>query len=158
MKAIRDPVHGYIELGELPLSLLDTKEVQRLRRIRQLGLSHLVYPGANHTRFEHSLGVMHLAKYMTAHVEERYRDELVAAALLHDIGHGPLSHVTEELMVRHARRRHYDTEDILRSGEVSDVLGDFSLQPSNVSRHIRGDTHVGQILNSEIDVDRMDYL
>ncbi|MCK5660394.1 MAG: HD domain-containing protein, partial [Methanosarcinales archaeon] len=64
MKVVRDPVHGYIELDELALRLIDTPQVQRLRRIRQLGLSNMVYPGANHTRFEHSLGTMHLANSM----------------------------------------------------------------------------------------------
>jgi HD superfamily phosphohydrolase len=158
MKVIRDPIHDYIELDDLALALLETPQVQRLRRIRQLGFSNLVYPGANHTRFEHSLGVYHLAKHLVKHVDEQERNELLAAALLHDIGHGPFSHATEELIFRYTRKSHEDIEDFLRKGEISDILKDYSLSPSAIAAHIRGDTDAGQIIHSEIDVDRMDYL
>ena len=158
MKVIRDPIHDYIELDELALALIDTPQVQRLRRIRQLGFSNMVYPGANHTRFEHSLGVYHLARQLGGQVEERRREELLAAALLHDIGHGPFSHATEALIERYTRKRHDDVEELLRKGAIWDVLDDFSLSPSSVAAHIKGGTYPGQIINSEIDVDRMDYL
>lgn len=158
MKVIRDPIHDYIELDELAQSLLDTPEIQRLRRIRQLGFSNLVYPGANHTRFEHSLGVYHLTGHLIGQVEEHKRNELLAAGLLHDIGHGPFSHATEELIGQYTRKGHDDVDELLRKGELSDVLGDFSLSPSSVAKHIMGETYEGQIINSEIDVDRMDYL
>lgn len=158
MKVIRDPIHDYIELDELALALVDTPEVQRLRRIRQLGFSNLVYPGANHTRFEHSLGTYHLAKHLVKYVDELKRDELLAASLLHDIGHGPFSHATEKLIVRYTRKNHDNVEGLLRKGVISDVLNDFSLSPSNIAAHIKGETYPGQIINSEIDVDRMDYL
>src|SRR5450759_4699096 len=158
MKVIRDPIHDYIELDDLALALIETPQVQRLRRIRQLGFSNLVYPGANHTRFEHSLGVYHLAKHLVKHVDEQERNELLAAALLHDIGHGPFSHATEELIFRYTRKSHEDIEEFLRKGEISDILKDYSLSPSAIAAHIRGDTDAGQIIHSEIDVDRMDYL
>ncbi len=158
MKVIRDPIHDYIELDELALALIDTPQVQRLRRIRQLGFSNLVYPGANHTRFEHSLGVYHLTGHLIEQVDEKEQKELMAAALLHDIGHGPFSHATEELIERYTRRCHDDVEELLKKGEISDVLKDHSLSPSSIAKHIRGDTYPGQIINSEIDVDRMDYL
>ncbi len=158
MKVIRDPIHDYIELDEIALSLIDTPQVQRLRRVRQLGFSNLVYPGANHTRFEHSLGVYHLTGHLAKQVDDKDRKELLAAALLHDIGHGPFSHATEELMERYTRKGHDDVEELLRKGEISDVLGEHSLSPSAIARHIKGDTYPGQIINSEIDVDRMDYL
>ncbi len=158
MKVIRDPVHDYIELDELALALLDTPEMQRLRRIRQLGFSNLVYPGANHTRFEHSIGVYHLARFLVKQVGEHQSNELLAAALLHDIGHGPFSHATEEIIEHYTRKSHDSVEELLRKGEISDVLKDFSLSPSMVAKHIRGETYPGQIINSEIDVDRMDYL
>ncbi len=158
MKVIRDPIHDYIELDELALALVETPPVQRLRRIRQLGFSNLVYPGANHTRFEHSLGTYHLAKHLVKYVDERQQDELLAASLLHDIGHGPFSHATEELIVRYTRKSHDNVEGLLRKGVISDVLKDFSLSPSNIAGHIKGETYPGQIINSEIDVDRMDYL
>ncbi|MCZ7401230.1 MAG: HD domain-containing protein [Candidatus Methanoperedens sp.] len=158
MKVIRDPIHDYIELDELALALIETPQVQRLRRIRQLGFSNLVYPGANHTRFEHSLGVYHLAKHLVKQVDEQQRNELLAAALLHDIGHGPFSHATEDLIMRYTRKSHEDIEEFLRKGEISDILKDYSLSPSTIAAHIRGETDHGQIIHSEIDVDRMDYL
>lgn len=158
MKVIRDPIHDYIELDELALALVDTPEVQRLRRVKQLGFSNLVYPGANHTRFEHSLGVYHLAGFLVEQVDEHQRSELLAAALLHDIGHGPFSHATEELIARYTRKKHDDVEELLRKGEISDVLDEYSLSQSSVAKHIKGETYPGQIINSEIDVDRMDYL
>lgn len=158
MKVIRDPIHDYIELDELALALVDSPEVQRLRRIKQLGFSNLVYPGANHTRFEHSLGVYHLTMQLIKQVDEYQRQELLAAALLHDIGHGPFSHATEELIQRYTRRSHSDVEELLKRGEVAQVLREHSLSPSSIAGHIKGITYEGQIINSEIDVDRMDYL
>ena len=158
MNMIRDPIHDYIELDGLALSLADTPQLQRLRRIRQLGFSNLVYPGANHTRFEHSLGVYHLTGYLAKKVNEHEQKELLAAALLHDIGHGPFSHATEELIERYARKSHDDVEELLKKGEISDVLKEHSLSPSSIAGHIMGKTCPGKILNSEIDVDRMDYL
>jgi HD superfamily phosphohydrolase len=158
MKVIRDPIHDYIELDEMALSLIDTPELQRLRRIKQLGFSNLVYPGANHTRFEHSLGVYHLAGNLVKQVDEKYRKELLAAALLHDIGHGPFSHATEGLIERYTKKSHDNVGDILRKGTVHDILSENSLSPSKIAGHIKGETSPGQIINSEIDVDRMDYL
>lgn len=158
MKVIRDPIHDYIELDELALSLIDSPEVQRLRRIRQLGFSNLVYPGANHTRFEHSLGVYHLTGQLIKQVSESQQNELLAAALLHDIGHGPFSHATEELLQRYTRKSHDSVEELLKKGAISDVLKGHSLSLPNIAKHIRGETYPGQILSSEIDVDRMDYL
>ena len=161
MKVVRDPVHGYIELDELALSLIDTPLMQRLRRIRQLGLSNLVYPGANHSRFEHSLGVVHLATMLTANIDTVSTDEkneLRAASLLHDIGHGPLSHVTEGIISHYTRRKHDDIRHILKNEEISEVLSNHGLNPTKIAKHVKGETALGQILNSEIDVDRMDYL
>src|SRR5659263_781013 len=158
MKVIRDPIHDYIELDELALSLIETPQVQRLRRIRQLGFSNLVYPGANHTRFEHSLGVYHLAKHLIKQVDERQRNELLAAALLYDMGYGSFSHATEEVILRYTRKSYEDIEELLRKGEISDILKEYSLSPRAIARHIRGETNPGQIMHSEIDVDRMDYL
>lgn len=158
MKVIRDPIHDYIELDELAMSLIDTPQVQRLRRIKQLGFSNLVYPGANHTRFEHSLGVYHLTKRLIRQVDERHQEELLAAALLHDVGHGPFSHATEKLIERYTRKKHDQVKEYLKKGAISDVLKEHSLAASSIAAHIRGDTYQGQIINSEIDVDKMDYL
>jgi len=161
MKVVLDPVHGYIELDDLVQDLLSTPQMQRLRRVRQLGFSNLVYPGANHSRFEHSLGTMHLASTLTRgldSIEEDKKTEIKAAALLHDIGHGPFSHVTENVIDKYTRRRHDDVKEILGKGEVREVLSKYGISPGNLVKHIKGETSLGQILSSEIDVDRMDYL
>jgi hypothetical protein len=161
MKVVLDPVHGYIELDDLVQDLLSTPQVQRLRRVKQLGFSNLVYPGANHTRFEHSLGAMHLASMLTRNldsIEEEKKVEIKAAALLHDVGHGPFSHVTENVIYKYTRHRHDDVKEILGKGEIRDILGNHGISPRNLVKHIKGETSLGQILSSEIDVDRMDYL
>ena len=107
--SFRDPIHGFIEADELEAALIRTRPMQRLRQVRQLGLTHLVFPGAEHSRFGHALGAMHLAGrvYDTlARVEEtplepgpqaRARRLVRAAALLHDLGHAPFSHWAEDL-------------------------------------------------------------
>jgi HD superfamily phosphohydrolase len=135
--------------------------MQRLRRVRQLGYSNLVYPGANHSRFEHSLGTMHLASALTRSldsIEEERKTEIKAAALLHDVGHGPFSHVTENVIDKYTRRRHDDVKEILGRGEIKEVLSKYGISPGNLVKDIKGETSLGQILSSEIDVDRMDYL
>ncbi|MGA9188788.1 MAG: HD domain-containing protein [Methanosarcina sp.] len=161
MKVVLDPVHGYIELDDLIQELLATPQMQRLRRVRQLGFSNLVYPGANHTRFEHSLGTMHLTSMLTKNldsIEGDKKTEIRAASLLHDVGHGPFSHVTENIIDRYTRRRHDDVKEILGKGEIREVLNKYGISPGNLAKHIKGETSIGQILSSEIDVDRMDYL
>ncbi|MDD2778108.1 MAG: HD domain-containing protein [Methanocellales archaeon] len=159
MKVVKDPVHGYILLDGLALGLIDTPEVQRLRRIRQLGLSNFVYPGANHTRFEHSLGTLHLVDMLlnTLSIDDEERDEVRAAALLHDIGHGPFSHSTEGILERYTGKNHDDVGDLI-TGEIADILEAQSLDPSHISKLILGETPLGQLINSELDADRMDYL
>ena len=90
---IRDPIHGLIRLTDQEISIIDTPPFQRLRRIKQLALANLVYPGALHTRFEHSLGTLHTAARIMDTFEIKEHVEVVRlAALLHDIGHGPFSH------------------------------------------------------------------
>lgn len=107
-KIVRDPVHDIIPFHETPcdkllLSLIETAEFQRLRRIKQLGMSELVFPGANHSRFAHSLGVMSLARRFLSSLErecgtlpEDQQIAVLTASLLHDIGHGPFSHTFEK--------------------------------------------------------------
>ncbi|WNY27568.1 HD domain-containing protein [Methanolapillus ohkumae] len=161
---ILDPIHGYIEFHELEQRLFDTPQMQRLRRIKQLGFSNLVYPGANHTRFEHSMGAMHLASLflkiqnLDENVGESKLDEIVVSALLHDIGHGPFSHATEKLIENYTHKKHDDVFHLISKNEVGDVLKDFGFTPSKIAKHIAGDTPQSQILSSEIDVDKMDYL
>ena len=118
-KVIRDPLHGYIELDELARAIIDTVEMQRLRRIRQLGFSYLVYPGANHTRFEHSLGTYHLLNVLLDRLDvaKEVEKELLVASLIHDVGHGPYSHVTEPLIQKFTGRSHEDLEYVLFTDE-----------------------------------------
>jgi len=156
MKVIRDPLHGHIEVDKVGLKLLDTKEMQRLRRVRQLGFTYLVYPGANHTRFEHSLGTYHLTDLLLKQLKLE-SEELKAAALLHDICHGPYSHVTERVISRYTKKTHEDVGDTISKGQIGEVLEEFCINPNDVADHIKGTSNL-QILHSEIDVDRMDYL
>ncbi|VVB72865.1 HD domain protein [uncultured archaeon] len=159
MTEIRDPVHGYVKLEGLAESLANTPQMQRLRWIKQLGLANLVYPGANHTRFEHSLGTYHLASLLTRHLglEEEEGTMVCAAALLHDMGHGPLSHASESALLPYIRSEHESIVDLLKKGELRDVLSDYGLKAADIQAAING-YGLGQIVSGEIDVDRMDYL
>jgi HD superfamily phosphohydrolase len=160
MNSIKDSVHDHIEVEGVAEALLDTRMVQRLRRVRQLGTVSLVYPSANHTRFEHSLGVYHLANQALGYlgIDGRNAERLRAAALLHDTGHGPYSHNLESLIYRHTGRYHDEISDLLGSGEVADVLEAHDLDPERVAGLVCGDGRYGQLVSGELDVDRMDYL
>jgi len=159
MTEIRDPVHGYVLLEGLALELADTPQMQRLRWIKQLGLASLVYPGANHTRFEHSLGAYHLAYLLANHLGLPKDDKMLvgAAALLHDVGHGPLSHATESALAPYLRKDHESIIDILKKGELRAVLDSYGLKATDIQDAVNG-VGLGQIVSGEIDVDRMDYL
>ena len=159
MTEIRDPVHGYVRLEGLALELADTPQMQRLRWIKQLGLANLVYPGANHTRFEHSLGAYHMAALLTRHLGLEEEDRLLvgAAALLHDVGHGPLSHATEAALAPFLRTDHESVIELLKRGELREVLDGHGLRAQDIQAFING-SGLGQIVSGEIDVDRMDYL
>lgn len=159
MTEIRDPVHGYVRLEGLAQELTDAPQMQRLRWIRQLGLACLVYPGANHTRFEHSLGAYHLADLLAEHLGLGERERLMvgAAALLHDVGHGPLSHATEAALAPYLRSEHESILGIIRGGEMGEALARHGLLPYEIQSLIHG-KGLGQIVSGEIDVDRMDYL
>ncbi|MDA0336125.1 MAG: HD domain-containing protein, partial [bacterium] len=178
-KAIRDPVWGYIHLPGPLLALVDTEDFQRLRNISQLGFVHLVYPGARHSRFEHSLGVYHLAKQFLLRLlksdpplelEDADVRVFLAATLLHDIGHYPFSHTLEELMpffVSHEERARRLIED--PAGAISRVLRDeLGVDPMRVANVIdyESATHeipprdmlLANILSGTLDPDKIDYL
>ncbi len=178
-KAIRDPVWGYIHLPGPLLALVDTEDFQRLRNISQLGFVHLVYPGARHSRFEHSLGVYHLAKQFLLRLLNsdpplQLTDEdvrvFLAATLLHDIGHYPFSHTLEELMpffVSHEERARQLIED--PAGAIARVLQqELDIDPVRVANVIDyGGTHrkipqrdllLANILSGTLDPDKIDYL
>jgi uncharacterized protein len=175
-KYLRDPIHGSIsfdkERERLILDLIDTREFQRLRRIRQLGALFLTFHGAEHTRFTHSVGVAFMAKrifdalsaggQIAARPRQRERIRLVsiAAALLHDVGHGPFSHLYEKVF---NERRHEEwTRLIVRNGrgEVGRLLRRAGLAEDVLAVYDRTfrPAFVSDIVSSQLDADRLDYL
>lgn len=169
----RDSVHDIIRLntgtdeGRLIVALIDTPEFQRLRRIRQLGLAYFAYQSAEHSRFTHSLGAFHLAGRMIAKLRVSYdipsevQTAVRVAALLHDLGHGPFSHVIENILGFHHEQ--FTIDAVLNSHtEVGRLLNSFSRDlPNHIAAIIRGDFRpraLGQLVSSQLDVDRMDYL
>ncbi|WP_050032702.1 HD domain-containing protein [Halorubrum halophilum] len=162
MKAIKDSVHGHVRLGDLAAELVDTPAFQRLRHIKQLSTVRLVYPSANHTRFEHSLGVYHLARGAIdgLGLDDDTADHVRAAALLHDVGHGPYGHQTEGIIRRATGRDHDDIAWLLTDAdrEVCQVLERNGLDPERVASLIAGEGGLGALVSGELDVDRMDYL
>ncbi|MCS7144721.1 MAG: HD domain-containing protein [Archaeoglobaceae archaeon] len=151
-KTIQDPVHGLIKLEDWQISIIDTPQFQRLRRIKQLGFANLVYPGANHTRFEHSLGTMHLAGILAKKLD--LGEEVIASALLHDISHPPFSHSGEGILKAYGKE-HENIEFAIR-GELKDVLEDLGFNLRRISELVSGKKE--SIVSGDIDVDRMDYL
>jgi len=162
MKPIKDSVHDYIALDPLAAALLDTPAFQRLRHIKQLSTVRLVFPSANHTRFEHSLGVYHLARRALAalDVDEETAAHVRAAALLHDVGHGPYGHQTEALIRRRTGLDHDHVGWLLTDADrpVCQVLEGAGLDPARVASLIAGEGRLGPLVSGELDVDRMDYL
>ncbi len=160
MTTIKDSVHDYIELDPTAEALLDTAAMQRLRTIRQLSTVQLVYPSANHTRFEHSLGVYHLASRAVdrLEVDEPLAERLRAAALVHDVGHGPFGHQTEAAIERHIGRHHDEIEWLLADSEIGAVLENHGLEPEAVAATVDGRGPLGELVSGSLDVDRMDYL
>ena len=158
MRRVRDSIHDYIDLDDLESSLVDTQPYQRLRWIKQLGSANLVYPGANHTRLEHSIGVSHLAKQMASQSGVS-RDEihlLSIAGLLHDLGHSPYSHLADELPFG---KDHVEvTQDIIRNSKISDIFYDEGINVKEICNLIRGDHKYGSLISGDIDGDRLDYL
>jgi len=159
VKIIKDPVHGYVEVEDYALALLDSPVLQRLRYIHQLGFSYLVYPGANHTRFEHSLGTMYLADVASRKfgLSDAERTLVTAAALLHDIGHGPFSHASEPILEQLLHRTHDDIEGIVHE-QVGDVLLQHGIDPDEICAVVNGHHALSGIIHGDLDVDRMDYL
>ncbi len=159
MKIIKDPVHGYVEVEDFALALLDSPPLQRLRYVRQLGFSYLVYPGANHTRFEHSLGTMFLADVAcrSFYLPDDERILVTAAALLHDIGHGPFSHASEPLMEMFLNRTHDDIGTIVEE-KAGSTLRAWGIDPTELCAVVQGKHPLSGIIHGDLDVDRMDYL
>ena len=174
-KIINDPVHGFIRIpNELLFDILQHPYVQRLGRIKQLGVSNFVYPGAVHTRFAHSIGAMHLTHDATHNLREKgidisdnERTAVMAAMLLHDVGHGPFSHVLENTLVQGITHEEISllmmeqiNRDLTRSeqpnlqGEVERPLDEaLAIYRNEYPRHF-----LHQLISSQLDMDRMDYL
>ena len=173
---INDPIHGFMVLPNFITNIVDSREVQRLMRIRQLSGAAHVYPGANHTRFEHSLGVAYLAKKLTENLRDLQGVDLsnedindcVVAALCHDIGHGPFSHNFESLLIKHNNKDHEDyTEWLIQKSEIGDRLENFGFDRNYISDIATGKIIgkandkgylLSQVITSAVNVDSMDYL
>ncbi|MFP8889784.1 HD domain-containing protein [Natrialbaceae archaeon A-CW2] len=160
MHAIKDAVHDYVEVDGVARDLLDTAAMQRLRHVKQLSTVRLVYPSASHTRFEHSLGVYHLAREALTQlgIDGARADAVRAAALLHDVGHGPYGHQTERIIERRLDRHHDDVHELLETTDIAGVLESHGLAPDVVADLIAGRGKLGQLVSGDLDVDRMDYL
>ena len=162
-KIINDPVYGFITIpSDLVYDLIQHPYVQRLRYIKQLGMTHLVYPGALHTRFHHALGAMHLMGLALETIKSKgqaisYQEEeaVTVAILLHDIGHGPFSHALEHTIVDGVSHEHISTllmDNLNR--EFDGKLG-LALEIFNNRYHKK---FLYQLVSGQLDLDRMDYL
>lgn len=166
---ITDPIHKHIRFTKVEHDILDNQMFQRLRRIRQLAGAHLIYPSAQHSRFEHSLGTMHIAGYAAETLlskgyleSEEEIQELRLAALLHDIGHGPFSHLFEEVLNEKNRKNHEDIgKEIILKSEISDIISRYGHDPSTISNLSCGQSKIkflNEIIAGSLSADIMDYL
>ncbi|MSV26553.1 MAG: phosphohydrolase [Nitrosarchaeum sp.] len=164
---IVDPIHDFIRVYDHELKIIDNPIFQRLRRIRQLSGAHLTYPGAQHTRFEHSLGVLHIASQAGQTLNEKgilKLDDieiLRLAGLLHDIGHGPFSHIFEEIM--HTQKfSHEDIgKQIILKSEIGDILSKNGYDKNLITKIAFGNSklqHMNEIISGALSADIMDYL
>jgi uncharacterized protein len=162
-KIINDPVYGFIDIpGDLIFDLIEHPYFQRLRRIKQLGLTHLVYPGALHTRFQHSIGAMHLMQEALSTLKSKghkinHEEEEAAlvAILLHDIGHGPFSHALENSIVQNVNHEEISNIFMLKLNEVFDGRLTMGL---DIFNHQYKKKFLSQLVSSQLDMDRLDYL
>ena len=164
---IIDPIHDFIRVHEHELSIIDDPIFQRLRRIRQLSGAHLTYPAAQHTRFEHSLGVMHIASQAGHALKEKgivKSDDieiLRLSGLLHDIGHGPFSHLFEEI-IQEKKISHEDFgKEIILKSEIGDKLSKNGFDKKLITKVAFGDSkfqYMNEIVSGALSADMMDYL
>ena len=165
---IIDPIHDFVRVYDNELKIIDTPIFQRLRRIRQLSGAHLIYPGAQHTRFEHSLGVMHIASMAGQALAEKgvvSSDDiqnLRLASLLHDIGHGPFSHLFEEIFEEKRKISHEDLgRDIILKTEIGDIISKNGFDKKLITKLAFGDSKLqfmNEIISGVLSADMMDYL
>lgn len=168
---INDPIHGFVGLSDIEAKIINSETYQRLRRIKQLSGGHLVYPAAEHTRFGHCIGVMYVAGLTGRRLLKQLQlgddvlQDVRIAGLLHDVGHGPFSHVFEEVLIEKRGLNHEDvTEWIILESELADILEDNSVSKKRIADLVRGrrkskkDAVVSAIVAGQIDADKMDYL
>lgn len=174
-KVLRDPIHDFIHIqDQLILDLINTKEFQRLRRVQQLGVANTIFHGATHDRFGHCAGAYELARRVTDHFAQYYASKdaddglwnpeerlvTLAAALLHDVGHGAFSHTFEHLF--HTDHESMTQQIITGDTEIHQVLlqegPDFPNKVASVIAKTYPNPQVVQLISSQLDVDRMDYL
>jgi hypothetical protein len=167
---IRDPVHGYIKITEVEKTIIDSPVVQRLRGIHQLAGAYMVYPGAVHTRFEHVIGAMHVAGAIAQSIAGHFDatddqiQEIRLAALLHDVGHGPFSHLFEEVLVAKTTISHEDISQLVVSKtQVADILEEYGFSPRKMSSFAVGKQRkkppfMNEIISGGLSADIMDYL
>lgn len=166
---IRDPVHGYIKITEVERAVIDSPFVQRLRRIHQLAGAYMVYPGAVHTRFDHVLGAMHVAGLMAEsianniHLDKTKIQDIRLAALLHDVGHGPFSHLFEEVLAEKTNLTHEDiSQKIVLKSNIRDVLEKHGISSRKISDLCVGKLnkppYMNEIVAGGLSADIMDYL
>ncbi len=169
IKYVRDPVFGYIGMTEVERNIIDTTPVQRLRGIRQLSVTSITYPGADHSRFSHALGTMHFAGQMVESLRRgiEISDEdwqlVRLAGLLHDIGHGPFSHSYEEILAKYCGLNHEQLgRRVIEESELADSLKKNGFEPGEVVKLTFGEPererrHLKQIIASQVDADKMDF-
>ncbi|MCQ2225520.1 MAG: HD domain-containing protein [Paludibacteraceae bacterium] len=162
-KIINDPVHGFISIpSELHYDLIQHPYFQRLGRIKQLGMSYLVYPGAQHTRFQHSLGAMYLMEEAIAQLRSRGNeitdeeaDAVLAAILLHDIGHAPFSHVLENTLTQEIS---HEEISLLMMEQINKEMGGALEMAMQIYQNTYPKRFLHQLVSSQLDMDRLDYL
>ncbi|NEV94251.1 HD domain-containing protein [Psychroflexus sp. YR1-1] len=163
LKIINDPIYGFITIpSPLIFDLIEHPYFQRLRRITQMGLSHLVYPGANHTRFHHALGCLHLMKktldiFKSKGIEitEEEEEAVLIAILLHDIGHGPFSHALEHSIVNDLSHEYLSLEFMNKLNSEFNGQLDLAI---DIFRGNHEKKFLCQLISSQLDIDRLDYL
>jgi hypothetical protein len=167
--SIYDEVYGYIDTTELELQIIDTPLFQRLNHLKQLGMTYRVFPGAHHTRFSHSLGVMYIIDKMSQNLGlcSEDQEKMRIVALLHDIGHYPFSHTIEVVLTNHNKNENATHEKfgthIINNSTIKDILKENYSDEDilKISSIIEGSSSSplnNQMMSSELDADRLDYL
>jgi len=175
IKLFRDPIHGYIEVSDCAREIINSPFFQRLRRIKQLSFTNLVYHGAEHSRFGHSLGTYHLAKKISQNLlsnkDKKIKEEFCLAALLHDIGHHPFSHSFESVLKNVYQLSDIEVDhekytlEIIDKTDIAKYIKKHKLNKNNVMHLIKGSytekpklQYLNHLISSEFDIDRLDYL